>query len=63
MPVPDIEAASHRVRVTVRSSGSERERSFSLAELDKFPRLAVRAALMCAGNRRSEMNEVGVFGF
>ncbi|KAL0901071.1 hypothetical protein ABMA27_006393 [Loxostege sticticalis] len=58
MPVPDIEAASHRVRVTVRSSGSERERSFSLAELDKFPRLAVRAALMCAGNRRSEMHEV-----
>ncbi|KAH9635140.1 hypothetical protein HF086_000861 [Spodoptera exigua] len=57
MPVPELDSSEHRVRVTIKN-GQTVTREFSLQQLDKFPRTAVRAALMCAGNRRSEMNEL-----
>ncbi|KAF9420362.1 hypothetical protein HW555_003423 [Spodoptera exigua] len=56
MPVPELDSSEHRVRVTIKN-GQTVTREFSLQQLDQFPRTAVRAALMCAGNRRSEMNE------
>ncbi|XP_022821957.1 probable sulfite oxidase, mitochondrial isoform X1 [Spodoptera litura] len=56
MPVPELDSSQHRVRVTI-ENGETVTREFSLQQLDMFPRTQVRAALMCAGNRRSEMNE------
>lgn len=56
MPVPDLDAGQHSVRVIIRD-GSTRVKEFSLDKLEMFPKGSVRAALMCAGNRRSEMNE------
>uniref|UniRef100_A0A2H1VZR0 sulfite oxidase n=1 Tax=Spodoptera frugiperda TaxID=7108 RepID=A0A2H1VZR0_SPOFR len=56
MPVPELDACKHKVKVIVKN-GETKTREFSLQQLDKFPRTKVRAALMCAGNRRSEMNE------
>ncbi|CAH1640008.1 unnamed protein product [Spodoptera littoralis] len=56
MPVPELDSSQHRVRVIIKN-GETVTREFSLQQLDMFPRTKVRAALMCAGNRRSEMNE------
>lgn len=61
MPVPDLSASEHTLRVTVVGDGV-RTTEFTLQELEQFQRTAVRAALMCAGNRRSEMDKVLVVG-
>ncbi|XP_059046931.1 sulfite oxidase [Achroia grisella] len=57
MPVPETDAATHRLRVVVRDR-STRSFEFSLADLKQFTPVKLRAALMCAGNRRSEMDKV-----
>ncbi|XP_026739148.1 probable sulfite oxidase, mitochondrial isoform X2 [Trichoplusia ni] len=57
MPVPDLDAEQHRLQIIIKN-GSTRTLDFSLQQLQMFPKASVRAALMCAGNRRSEMNEV-----
>ncbi|XP_060808320.1 sulfite oxidase, mitochondrial isoform X2 [Amyelois transitella] len=56
MPVPEL-TEDHTLRVIVQGPKTSEQR-FSLADLDRFPRHTLRAALMCAGNRRSEMNQV-----
>lgn len=58
MPVPELDGSRHRVQVIIKNGGV-RTKEFSLTQLHMFPQATVRAALMCAGNRRSEMNEVG----
>ncbi|XP_045538196.1 sulfite oxidase, mitochondrial isoform X1 [Papilio machaon] len=55
MPVPELDAGAHRVRVVLEDTGHSRE--FSLQQLRSLPAASVRAALMCAGNRRSEMHK------
>ncbi|KAM3958625.1 sulfite oxidase isoform 2-T2 [Aphomia sociella] len=57
MPVPDLDASKHRLRVLVKN-GTTRQFEFTLQELERFERVSLRAALMCAGNRRSEMDKV-----
>ncbi|XP_052750154.1 sulfite oxidase isoform X2 [Galleria mellonella] len=59
MPVPQLDASKHRLRVVVRG-GTSRTKTFefSLRDLHRFPTTSLRAALMCAGNRRSEMDKV-----
>ncbi|CAK1602573.1 unnamed protein product [Parnassius mnemosyne] len=56
MPVPELEAGSHQLRVVL--APTQQVSSLSLAQLARLPRAIVRAALMCAGNRRSEMHQV-----
>jgi DMSO/TMAO reductase YedYZ molybdopterin-dependent catalytic subunit/glyoxylase-like metal-dependent hydrolase (beta-lactamase superfamily II) len=55
-PVPEVDAASYRLTV----GGLVREPlGLSLADLkERFERVTVHAALMCAGNRRSELAAV-----
>ncbi|CAH2050955.1 unnamed protein product, partial [Iphiclides podalirius] len=55
MPVPELEAATHRLRVVLDGFAVE---SFSLEQLRRFDSASLSAALMCAGNRRSEMDQV-----
>lgn len=57
MPVPDLEASNHKLRITIVDNGVHTT-NFTLDELTHFRRGAIRAALMCAGNRRSEMDKV-----
>ncbi|CAH2235979.1 jg2053 [Pararge aegeria aegeria] len=57
MPVPDLDAEQHKLKVVLVGS-STIVREFSLQDLHRFRPATVNAALMCAGNRRSEMNEV-----
>ncbi|XP_072938572.1 sulfite oxidase isoform X2 [Epargyreus clarus] len=57
MPVPELDAATHTLRVDV-VDGTTTTTHLTLEELGQFETVTVRAALMCAGNRRSEMHKV-----
>ena len=55
--VPRLDADSHRLEVTGRVG---QRLSLSLADLRRdFPQRKLAATLLCAGNRREELNEVG----
>ncbi|XP_052747496.1 sulfite oxidase isoform X2 [Bicyclus anynana] len=56
MPVPELDAKEHRLRVVL-VGDTTTVKEFSLEELQQFPAARLSAALMCAGNRRSEMNK------
>ncbi|XP_041975205.1 sulfite oxidase, mitochondrial [Aricia agestis] len=57
MPVPELSEEEHTVTVTIVGDGTSTI-SLTLQDIERFPQVTVRAALMCAGNRRSEMNKV-----
>ncbi|XP_026487066.2 sulfite oxidase, mitochondrial isoform X1 [Vanessa tameamea] len=57
MPVPDINENEHKLTVTIVGK-TTKVKEFTLKDLRKFKPVSVNAALMCAGNRRSEMNKV-----
>ncbi|CAB3256168.1 unnamed protein product [Arctia plantaginis] len=57
MPVPELEAKDHKLEIIVKN-GNTHTKVFDLEQLGKmFPQSEVRAALMCAGNRRTEMSK------
>lgn len=56
MPVPEVDVDTYRLEVEV--EGTDRYLSFSLDDLKKLPKTTIVATLMCAGNRRSDMNKV-----
>lgn len=58
LPVPVIDEESYELEVEVLSAN--KTKSFKLKDLKKFPKKTITAAIMCGGNRRSEMNEVKV---
>lgn len=58
LPVPAIDEESYELEVEI--EGSNKTKSFKLKDLKKFPQKTVTAAIMCGGNRRSEMNKVKV---
>ncbi|CAK1540380.1 unnamed protein product [Leptosia nina] len=57
MPVPELDAKCHKMKIYLKGA-KNKEFEFTLKELEKFKTVSIRAALMCAGNRRSEMNKV-----
>lgn len=57
MPVPDIDVKEHKLTVTIVGKNTK-VKEFTLEDLKKFKPVSINAALMCAGNRRSEMNKV-----
>ncbi|CAH2102004.1 unnamed protein product [Euphydryas editha] len=57
MPVPDINENEHKLTVTIVGKNTT-VKEFTMKDLDKFKPVTLNAALMCAGNRRSEMNKV-----
>ncbi|XP_050345234.1 sulfite oxidase, mitochondrial isoform X2 [Nymphalis io] len=57
MPVPDINENEHKLTVTIVGKTTT-VNEFTMKDLSKFKPVTVNAALMCAGNRRSEMNKV-----
>ncbi|CAH0727684.1 unnamed protein product, partial [Brenthis ino] len=56
MPVPDIDPNTHKLKVTI-VGDTDNVKEFSLEDLSMFPTETLDAALMCAGNRRTEMNK------
>ncbi|RVE47836.1 hypothetical protein evm_007467 [Chilo suppressalis] len=58
MPVPELDPETHRLSVVIKEGdGRERRTVLSMQQLQQLPRHTVRAALMCAGNRRTEMHQ------
>ncbi|XP_073957127.1 sulfite oxidase isoform X2 [Choristoneura fumiferana] len=57
MPVPEMDEQSHSLQITI-VGATNKVVTLTLDQLEQFPPATVRAALMCAGNRRSEMNKV-----
>lgn len=56
LPVPEVDVNTYRLEVEV--EGTDKYLSFSLDDLKKLPKTTIVATLMCAGNRRSDMNKV-----
>lgn len=56
MPVPDIDAESYELEIEI--EGSDKTKMFSLKDIQSLPKHDVTVAIMCGGNRRSEMTHV-----
>uniref|UniRef100_A0A8D9A398 sulfite oxidase n=1 Tax=Cacopsylla melanoneura TaxID=428564 RepID=A0A8D9A398_9HEMI len=56
LPVPVIDEVSYRLEI--QGSPHAQPVSFSLEDIKKLPPVTITAAVMCAGNRRSEMSQV-----
>lgn len=56
LPVPEVDAETYELELEV--EGSDKTLSFNLEDLKKFPKHTISAAIMCAGNRRSDMGQV-----
>lgn len=56
LPVPEIDASKYLLEVE--GLGIRRSKALSLQQIKKMPRVTITAAVMCSGNRRSEMVEV-----
>lgn len=56
LPVPDIKEEDYELDIEI--EGTEKTLSLKLSDIKKFKKYTVTAAIMCGGNRRSEMHEV-----
>lgn len=56
LPVPEVDLETYRLEVEI--EGTDRNLSFSIDDLKKLPKTTIVATLMCAGNRRADMNKV-----
>lgn len=61
LPVPDINVEDYELEISVEIKCDEsvvKEKTLKLDEIKKLPKYSVNAAIMCGGNRRSEMTKV-----
>lgn len=56
LPVPDIDESSYELEIC--DELMDKEQTFTLENIKKYPKHTVTAAIQCAGNRRSEMTKV-----
>lgn len=56
LPVPEVDPESYELEITI--DGIDSPITLSFDQLKALPKYDVTAAIMCGGNRRSEMNEV-----
>lgn len=56
LPVPDIDAANYELEVEIENENITK--TLKLKDIRKLPKHDVTAAIMCGGNRRSEMTKV-----
>lgn len=56
LPVPDINAESYELNIEI--EGTETSKTLTLNDVKALPKYDVTAAIMCGGNRRSEMTKV-----
>ena len=55
LPVPNVSESEYELEI---SGVGVSEQTLTLADIKKFPRHTVTAAIQCGGNRRSEMVKV-----
>ncbi|XP_026480924.1 probable sulfite oxidase, mitochondrial [Ctenocephalides felis] len=61
LPVPDINVEDYELDISVEIACDKsvtKEATFKLDDIKKLPKYSVSAAIMCGGNRRSEMTKV-----
>nr|XP_045607960.1 sulfite oxidase, mitochondrial-like isoform X2 [Procambarus clarkii] len=56
LPVPDVDEANYELEIY--DEGTQKEKTFKLADIKKYPKYTITAAIQCGGNRRSEMAKV-----
>lgn len=56
MPVPDIDPNTYELNIEI--EGSKTSKTLNLNDIKALPKCDVTAAIMCGGNRRSEMTNV-----
>lgn len=56
LPVPEIDADSYELEVEI--EGTDNTKVLTLKDVKSLPKHDVTAAIMCGGNRRSEMTVV-----
>lgn len=59
LPVPEVDPETYELELEV--EGTDKTLTFTLEDLKKFPKHTTSAAIMCAGNRRSDMGQVLIF--
>lgn len=59
LAVPDIDLETYELEIEIENTDKIKKLSF--ADILKLPKYTVSATLMCAGNRRSEMNKVYMY--
>lgn len=55
LPVPEIDADSYELEIEV--AGTDIVKTMTLKDIQSLPKYDVTAAIMCGGNRRSEMTK------
>lgn len=55
MPVPEIDVKDYSLELAIEETT---KKVFNLNELKTYPKYSVTSAIMCGGNRRSEMAQV-----
>lgn len=58
MPVPDIDENTYELEIEIYDEGNSK--TLKLKDIKKYPKHKITAAIMCGGNRRSEMTQVCV---
>ncbi|XP_030564360.1 probable sulfite oxidase, mitochondrial [Drosophila novamexicana] len=58
LPVPTLKPEEYELELEVESGPGQPSRTLSLDEIKKLPKHTVTAAIMCGGNRRSEMTRI-----
>ncbi|EDV95285.1 sulfite oxidase, mitochondrial [Drosophila grimshawi] len=58
LPVPSINPDEYELELVVELSNAQSNRTFNLDDIQKMPKHTVTAAIMCGGNRRSEMTRI-----
>lgn len=56
LPVPDIDVDDYELEIEI--EGSDQIKTLTLEDIQNLPKHNVTAAIMCGGNRRSEMTRV-----
>lgn len=56
LPVPDIDAASYELSIEIEDNNQTK--TLTLNDIKTLPKVNITAAIMCGGNRRSEMTKV-----
>lgn len=56
LPVPEIDAETYELEIEIK--GTEKSTKLTLKDIKSLPKHHITAAIMCGGNRRSEMTTI-----
>lgn len=57
LPVPEIDIKDYELEIAIED---DTKKVINFEDIKKYPKYTVTTAIMCGGNRRSEMNAVNI---